>query len=219
MTQRVRVIGLGAGGHCAVMLELLQALGAYEVVALLDPREALWGSSVHGVPVIGGDDLLRRQYDAGVTSAFLGLGGSSDNGPRRRLYELARSNGFDVVTAVHPSSIVSPSAKIAAGSNLFASSVVNADVDLGENVLVNTGAIIEHGCRVGAHVHVATGARIASGVTVGDEAHIGLGAVVRQGIDVGRGAVVAAGAAVVRDVEDWSVVGGVPARPLRSRKP
>jgi acetyltransferase-like isoleucine patch superfamily enzyme len=46
---------------------------------------------------------------------------------------------------------------------------------------------------------------------------IGHGATIKQGVTIGRGAVVAAGAVVTRSVPPYGVVGGVPARMLKSR--
>ena len=54
-------------------------------------------------------------------------------------------------------------------------------------------------------------------IVVGDRAWIALGAIVLGGVRVGEGAVVAAGAVVTSDVPPYTVVGGVPARPLRER--
>jgi acetyltransferase-like isoleucine patch superfamily enzyme len=52
---------------------------------------------------------------------------------------------------------------------------------------------------------------------VGHDVWIGSGVTVLRGVRIGDGAVVAAGAVVVRDVAPYTVVGGVPARPIRNR--
>jgi phosphonate metabolism protein (transferase hexapeptide repeat family) len=54
-------------------------------------------------------------------------------------------------------------------------------------------------------------------VSIGHDVWIGHGAVVLAGRKIGDGAVVAAGAVVAKDVEPYSIVGGVPAKPIGSR--
>jgi len=216
-SEPIQVVGLGAGGHAAVVIEALRAAGGYEVVGLTDPRRELWGTTLLGAPILGDDGELPVQYDQAVSHAFIGLGGASDTAPRRRLFELAKQYGFEIVAVVHPSAVLSPSARVGGGAMLLANSVVNANAKLGENVLVNTGAIVEHDCVLDDHVHVAIGSRLASGVRVESGAHIGAGATVLEGRVVGAGAIVGAGSVVTRNVDANAVVAGVPAQQLRSR--
>lgn len=54
---------------------------------------------------------------------------------------------------------------------------------------------------------------------VGADVWMGTGATIRSGVRVGHGAVIAAGAVVTREVHDYEIVGGVPARRLRMRFP
>ena len=56
-------------------------------------------------------------------------------------------------------------------------------------------------------------------VTVGHDVWIGHGATITAGVKIGNGAVIGAGAVVTRDVAPYTIVAGVPAKPLRPRFP
>jgi len=59
--------------------------------------------------------------------------------------------------------------------------------------------------------------RQARSVSIGHDVWIGHGAVIMPGITIGNGAIVGANAVVTHDVPDYTIVAGVPARPLRQR--
>jgi putative colanic acid biosynthesis acetyltransferase WcaF len=54
-------------------------------------------------------------------------------------------------------------------------------------------------------------------ISVGDRAWIATRATVLGGVTIGEGAIVAAGAVVTRDVAPFTMVGGIPARPIAER--
>ncbi len=54
-------------------------------------------------------------------------------------------------------------------------------------------------------------------VTIGHDVWIGHGATVLPGVTVGDGAVIGAGAVVTKDVDPYTIVGGVPAHKIRDR--
>lgn len=65
-----------------------------------------------------------------------------------------------------------------------------------------------------------TASRVIGGnldVQIGNDVWIGWGAIIMAGVSIGDGAVVGAGALVSKDVEPYSVVGGVPATHIRYR--
>lgn len=56
-------------------------------------------------------------------------------------------------------------------------------------------------------------------VVIQDDVWIGDRVIILPGVNVGKGAILAAGAVVTRSVADYAIVGGVPARLIKSRKP
>lgn len=202
----IEVAGLGAGGHAKVVIEILRLAGEYEITGLLDSNSELWGRSVLGIPVLGGDEKLLELRDRGVSHAFIGVGSAGAPETRTKLFNMAVEQGFEVINAIHPKAIISPTAQVGRGLVMMAGAVINASALVGDNVIINTGAIVEHDCMLGNHVHVATGAILAGGVRVGHGVHIGAGATVCQGVRIGRNATIAAGATVAQSVPEGTQV-------------
>ena len=214
----MRVIGIGAGGHAKVMIDLLKQMGGFELMGLLDQREPRQSAQRHGVlgvPVLGDDRLLPQLFQQGVQWAFIGVGSLKSTALRNRLYHHVRDLGFSLVSAIHPDAFVAESAQLGDGPTVMARAVVNSAASLGNDVVVNSGAVIEHDCQIGDHAHVAPGAVLGGGVVVDADAIVGLGATVNPGLRIGAGALVGAGAVVIRNVPAHSVVAGVPAKVIR----
>jgi sugar O-acyltransferase (sialic acid O-acetyltransferase NeuD family) len=217
MRDTITCVIVGGGGHARVLIDALQESRSAHRLAVVERDPSRWGTALFDVPIVGGDEQLAKLIAGGAAYFAIGLGGTSDNGPRRRLFESALAAGLTPLTIVHPRAIVSRHARIGRGAQVLAGAIVNAGAVLGEHVIVNSGAIVEHDCRIDDHAHVATGARLASGVSVGAGAHVGAGATVRQLMTIGTNAVIAAGAVVVHDVAALQTVAGVPAKPLARR--
>jgi UDP-perosamine 4-acetyltransferase len=209
-----RVVGIGAGGHAKILVELLQGVGGCTLVGFTDPRPDLKDTRLLGVPILGDDSLLPGLRCEGVEAAFVGVGATRDVIVRKKLYELATGCGFEMITLVHPRAYVAPSARLGRGTVVLPCAVVNTDVTIGDNVTVYSGVIVEHDSVIGDHVHLSPGVHVAGGVAIGQEAFVGIGASIIQGIRIGAGAIIGAGAAVIRDVPAGSTAVGVPARIL-----
>ncbi|WP_420963329.1 acetyltransferase [Brucella sp. IR073] len=211
----IRVICIGAGGHAAVVVDLLQRLSERSEISLaglVTPDGS--GAPVLGVDVIGADGDLGRLIAQHDLTHFIVAVGSTRGGQniRASLYRLAAEKGLAPLTAVHPDAVVAPSARLGEGTVIMAGAVVQARTVIGNNVIINTRASIDHDCEVGANVHIAPGAVLSGGVRLGDDVHIGTGAVIIENVRVGAGTTVAAGATVVRNCGERQLLVGTPAR-------
>lgn len=93
-------------------------------------------------------------------------------------------------------------------------------ITIGKDVLVGPGAKMfsaNHGTSLGAPM--TSQQRTEADITIDDDVWIGANTIILKGVHVHRGAIVAAGAVVVHDVPEDTIVGGVPARTVGTKKP
>lgn len=214
-----RVVLIGGGGHCKVVLDAILAGGEIEPIAVLDSRfrDGTAPEAILGVPVSGSDDDLERWREAGVELAIVTVGSLGDVTARMKLAASARAAGFTLATVVHPRAVVAPSARLGEGTFVAAGAVVNPDAVVGENCIVNTGALVDHDCRLGDFVHLAPGVALSGAAVVGDRSHVGTGSAVIQQARIGSDTIVGAGSVVVADIPSGVVAFGVPCELRRQR--
>lgn len=108
-------------------------------------------------------------------------------------------------------------------------------ISIGDNTVINRRCYLDgrNPIRIGDNVNISFGTVIltlqhdphspffsCSGgmVTVENNVWIGVNSIILPGVTIGEGAVIGAGAVVTKDVEPYSIVGGVPAKKIGERE-
>ena len=108
--------------------------------------------------------------------------------------------------------------KLEIGANTFigkAELALHAKITIGSNVCINDGVRI----LTASHDLADPGWKIVKkAIHLNDNAWIAVNAIILPGVTVGRGAVVGAGAVVTRDVDDFTIVAGNPAKPISKQR-
>ena len=94
-------------------------------------------------------------------------------------------------------------------------SFISSNVKIGDGVRINVGSQIHHDVKLDSYCTIAPGAIILGSVNIGRYSYIGANSTIRQGIRIGNNAVVGAGAVVIKDVKDYEVVAGNPAKKIK----
>lgn len=200
------VIVFGGGGHGKAVIDLLQAVGGYRLIGVVDDGlEA--GGQVLGVPVLGGGEAtLGPLGEAGCKLAVNAVGGIGAMSSRIAIFERLEQAGFDFPTLVHPSAVVESSAKLAAGVQVFPQAYVGSAARVGRGCILNTSTIVSHDCELAEYANLSPGAILAGGVRVGEGVLIGMGTTVNLNVRIGARARIGNSAVVKEDVPAGAIV-------------
>jgi acetyltransferase EpsM len=205
----------GASGHALVVSEIIRLAGEYEIVAFVDNVNEGLPGTFQGLPLLQSIDQLKAFYQQGA-SCIVAIGHCN---ARLKLAELVKAHGFELGRAIHPKALLAEDVLIGRGSVIVGGAVINPGSRIGENVIVNTSASVDHECIIEDGAHIGPGAQLGGRVHVGRAAWVGIGATIKDRVRVGANSIVGAGAVVLTDVPDNSVVVGVPAKVKRNVEP
>lgn len=187
----------GCGGHGKVVADIAKACGYDETVFLDDNGKNKFNENLfkHDIIIAVGDNKIRKNLQNKVLKL-----------------------GFNVVNLIHPSAIISESAKFGTGIVVMPNVVVNSGAIVKDGVILNTACVIEHECKIDEFVHISPKAALAGCVSVGSFSHMGIGSCAVQCVKIGINTVIGAGGVVISDIKSNVVAVGVPARVIKQNK-
>lgn len=109
------------------------------------------------MPVVGDDGQLDTALSVDQVSVD-GAEGFSQLGWRQRLYGYGRRQGLSFARVVHPAAIIGGDRKLQEGSSVMAAAVLQPRIRACTNVVINTGARLDHHCDSAEHASVGPGA-------------------------------------------------------------
>jgi carbonic anhydrase/acetyltransferase-like protein (isoleucine patch superfamily) len=183
--RKQQVYILGSGGHSRSLNSLAS-------------REFKSAITVGPDGSIGEDEFVSRrelQYPL-----FNGIGfylNSLEN--RIKAYERFKLIGYQFENIVGESA-VTKSVLHNEGIQVFEQAYIGPNVSIGNNVVVNTGSIIEHDCILGESSFISPGAIVLGSARIGSSVFVGAGAIIFPGVVISSGEVIPAGSKVTKDL-------------------
>jgi len=181
------------------VLDIVGRLPAFRPVAVLDNNSALHGSSLLGVPILGGVDRLAqlwhaRDFDAAVVAIV------ADRAYRAEVFKDGQRLGVPFANVIDPGAAISTQMAIGQG-NVFRPFVhIAACCSIGDNNYLAEFTSLGHHSHIGSHCTFAPRVTTAGWVKIGDRAAFGIGVCVDGHVTVDDDVTIEPGAVVVHDV-------------------
>lgn len=204
-----KLILIGAGGFAKSVIDSINT-DQYIVAGFIDNIKS--GSHL-GYPILS--NSLEQIEKKEQYCYFISIG---DNKKRFYWYHEITKRELEIINIIDKTSILS--SNIIYGRGLFVGklAVINSDVHIGENTIINTKALLEHGVRVGHHANISTNTTINGDVQIGNYCFIGSSSVVNGQLIIGNSSTIGSGSVVIKNVEENTIVAGVPAKMIRRKE-
>lgn len=211
--QKKKVVVAGAGGFGRETIDILvasqRATKQWKILGFVDDDPILQSEEYVGYRVLGPLSWLEEQKHPEEIAVVVAVG---DNLLRRKLVRRIAEIGCSFATAIHPSAIMTESVSIGEGVIIAAGSVLTNRILVGNHAIINLNVTVGHDVILEDYVNLNPGVSINGSNIVGEGTYIGSGAVTIQQIRIGKWSIVGAGAVVIRDIPDYVLAVGVPAR-------
>lgn len=196
----------------------LESRYAFEVLDLLAAANVdvrAWVPSAHDTEISGDFPRLASRDASTLEDAQFVIPLLTPGRRKVRAREGADLGMRAADPVIHPTAVISGSARIGPGALIGPVAVIGSNVVCGAFFMANRVASAGHDCVFGDFCTIGPTSSICGGCVLEDGVYVGAGAVLLPKVRIGKNAVIAAGAVVTRDVASHTVVAGNPARVVR----
>ena len=114
---------IGAGGHAKVIIDIINELNIYNIIGIFDDNKT---GSFSNIPILGkSNEINDVNKKNSIDSYIIGIGNDK---VRKDIYEKYNDLKWDIL--IHPSAIISKTAKLDLGTVVCAGAIIQTEVQI-----------------------------------------------------------------------------------------
>jgi acetyltransferase-like isoleucine patch superfamily enzyme len=201
-----KCILIGAGRGAVQVLDLLESLGGFFPIGFISDLKENYLNPTN-LAYMGDSseknitELIQKEK---ITKFILTVGTS----PKFRVYihELSLKLGIDLITLIHPSTVIGSNVTIGSGTLIFANVHIGTSAKIGNACFISSNSTIEHHNFIGDGFCTGPNLNTSGSVKIGSGVRFGMNIGVEPDVEIGDNSVIASGVILTKSIPNESVV-------------
>lgn len=211
MENKKEVYIIGASGFGREVAWLIEELDEWKVKGFIDDNEAIIGTKINNIPVLGTIDFLLDHKDK--INAVIAIGNPS---VRSKIVDKLKNNSnIDYPNIIAKDVRISDTCEIGIGNIICTHTVLTVNITLGNFNHINLDCTVGHDVILNNFVTVYPSVNVSGNVTIGNCSELGTGTQIIQGKKITDNVIVGAGGVVVKDINESGTYVGSPVRRIK----
>jgi len=193
----LNIIVVGSSGHAKVVIDCIEKENKYEIIGKEEDLQNL---------------IKKHKIEGGIIAI-------GDNFIRYTVYDkiLKDVPQFNFIKVIHPSAQIARNVLIGKGTVIMANTTISSEATVGNFCIINNNSSLDHDSEMLDYSSLAPGSSTGGNVKIGLFTAVSLGAKVIHGITIGEHTIIGAGSNVIKDIPEYVVAYGNPAKVIRDR--
>jgi len=207
---------IGAGTHGEIYASFLKNAGVH-VLGFIDDDDSVQDKIINGIEVLGKyEDLFDNKLKRLATDIYCPIG---NNSIRQKYLSELKLEGYQTPSYIHSSVQICPDVKLGEAIYMLPGNIILPHTIIGDFFMMSSGSTVGHHVIIEDAVFISSGINIGASLTIHERAYFGIGSTVMTGVkNIGKDTMIGAGSVVFKDVPDYGVMAGNPARVIKLKK-
>lgn len=214
-----QIILIGAGGHAAEVVDYINYNNrvfpekTIEILGFLDINKEAYNHYEFEKPFLG----TAEEHTILKNVEYLFCFGNLKY--KKELVEKFTEGGALFLTFIHPTALISPSAKIGKGVLISHNASVGPKVVIGDFNILNSRCTIGHDSQIGDYNFISPQVSVSGNTKIGNSNMFGVNSATIPGVKIGNTNTIGAGSIITKNIADYSLVVGVPGKVILVKDP
>lgn len=154
-------------------------------------------------------DEFKKKYTPNQCEIYIAMGEPVN---RKKVYQECKKNKYNFATIIHPSAKIGENVTIGEGCHIRPFVDIQNNTKIGNNSLIEVSSILCKNVTIGCNCMIASKCIIQSNSILNDNVFVGMKSIIKNNLLIDMGSIVAMGSVILKNIEQYSLYSGNPAR-------